>query len=152
MAYSTLQPGLNYFESHGGYLAYDRSLGVNFVLADPLAPAENHRAIIAEFLKSHPRTCFCQVSKPTAAILSDLGYYVNEIGADVELDLPNYDFSGPKKSKFRQAANPMTREQGGTGLGLSALVELLGKTEVGDLGHQTGERRGVSPPVGMILR
>jgi hypothetical protein len=110
MAYSTLQPGLNYFESHGGYLAYDRSLGVNFVLADPVAPTENHRAIIAEFLKSHPRTCFCQVSKPTAAILSGLGYYVNEIGADVELDLPNYDFSGPKKSKFRQAANKVERE------------------------------------------
>jgi Phosphatidylglycerol lysyltransferase, C-terminal len=110
MAYSTLQPGLTYFESHGGYLAYDRSLGVDFVLADPVAPAENHRAIIAEFLKSHPRTCFCQVSKPTAAILSDLGYYVNEIGADIELDLPNYDFSGPKKSKFRQAANKVERE------------------------------------------
>lgn len=110
MAYSTLQPGLRYFESHGGYLAYDRSLGINFVLADPIAPVENHRAIIAEFLKKYPRSCFCQVSRPTAAILADLGYYANELGADLELNLPNYDFSGPKKSKFRQAANKVERE------------------------------------------
>jgi lysylphosphatidylglycerol synthetase-like protein (DUF2156 family) len=35
---------------------------------------------------------------------------VNEFGADMELDLPSYDFSGPKKSKLRQAANKIERE------------------------------------------
>ncbi len=110
MGFSTLQPELKYFEAHGGYLAYDRALGVDFVLADPVAPRENHRKILADFIEGHPRSCFCQASRPVAEILSELGYFVNEMGADLELDLPNYDFSGSKKSKFRQAANKVERE------------------------------------------
>jgi lysylphosphatidylglycerol synthetase-like protein (DUF2156 family) len=50
------------------------------------------------------------VSKPVGAILARLGWLVNEFGADIELDLPRYDFSGPKKSKFRQAARKIERE------------------------------------------
>src|SRR5580692_4442836 len=46
MAYATLQPGMKYFEAHGGYLAYDTCWGVTFVLGDPVAPAGNHAAII----------------------------------------------------------------------------------------------------------
>jgi lysylphosphatidylglycerol synthetase-like protein (DUF2156 family) len=110
MAYATLQPGMKYFESHGGYLAYDTCGGVNFVLGDPVAPAEDYAAIIEAFVRMHPRTCFCQVSKPVGAILARLGWFVNEFGADMDLDLPTYDFEGPKKSKFRQAAHKIERE------------------------------------------
>ncbi len=73
MAYSTLQPELKYFESHGGYLAYDNYWGTTFVLADPVAPVENHAALIEAFLRQFPRTCFCQISKPVAAILARFG-------------------------------------------------------------------------------
>jgi lysylphosphatidylglycerol synthetase-like protein (DUF2156 family) len=110
MAYATLQPGMKYFESHGGYLAYDTCWGITFVLGDPVAPAENYAAIIEAFVRTHPRTCFCQVSKPVGAILARLGWLVNEFGADMELDLSTYDFEGPKKSKFRQAAHKIERE------------------------------------------
>ena len=48
MAYATLQPGMKYFEAHDGYLAYDSCLGTNFVLGDPVAPAERHAAIIED--------------------------------------------------------------------------------------------------------
>jgi lysylphosphatidylglycerol synthetase-like protein (DUF2156 family) len=61
-------------------------------------------------VRTHPRTCFCQISKPTGAILARLGWLVNELGADMELDLATYDFEGPKKSKFRQAAHKIERE------------------------------------------
>jgi len=110
MAYSTLQPGMKYFEAHGGYLAYDSYWGTTFVLGDPVAPAEGHAALITAFLHKYPRTCFCQISKPVAAILAQLGWFVNEFGADMELDLPTYDFLGPKKSKLRQAAHKIQRE------------------------------------------
>jgi lysylphosphatidylglycerol synthetase-like protein (DUF2156 family) len=110
MAYATLQPGMMYFESHGGYLAYDKCWGKTFVLGDPVAPAECHADIIEAFVRKYPRACFCQVSKPVGAILARLGWFVNEFGADMELDLPRYDFTGAKKSKFRQAANKIQRE------------------------------------------
>jgi phosphatidylglycerol lysyltransferase len=110
MAYATLQPGMKYFQSDGGYLAYDTWGGITFVLGDPVAPARNHAAIIEAFVRSHPRTCFCQISKATGAILARLGWLVNELGADMELDLATYDFEGPKKSKFRQAAHKIERE------------------------------------------
>jgi lysylphosphatidylglycerol synthetase-like protein (DUF2156 family) len=110
MAYATLQPGMRYFESHGGYLAYDTCWGITFVLGDPVAPVENHAAIIEAFVRQHPRTCFCQISKPVGAILARLGWFVNEFGADMELDLATYDFAGPSKSKFRQAAHKIERE------------------------------------------
>jgi lysylphosphatidylglycerol synthetase-like protein (DUF2156 family) len=110
MAYATLQPGMKYFHSHGGYVAYERCWGVTLVLGDPVAPAEDHAALIEAFVSEHPRACFCQVSPETGAILNRLGWFVNELGADMELDLPNYDFTGPKKSKFRQAANKIDRE------------------------------------------
>ena len=110
MAYATLQPGMKYFEAHGGYLAYDKYGGIPFVLADPVAPVENHAAIIESFVHRFPRACFCQISKPTGAILARRGWFVNEFGADLELDLPTYDFSGPKKSKLRQAAHKVERE------------------------------------------
>ncbi len=110
MAYATLQPGMKYFETHGGYLAYDSCWGTTFVLGDPVAPAENHASILEAFLCRYPRTCFCQISKPVGAILARLGWFVNEFGADIELDLPTYDFTGPKKSKLRQAARKIRRE------------------------------------------
>ncbi|HEV8067926.1 MAG TPA: DUF2156 domain-containing protein [Planctomycetaceae bacterium] len=110
MAYATLQPGMKYFESDGGYLAYDTWGGITFVLGDPVAPAKNHAAIIEAFVRTHPRTCFCQISKPVGAILARLGWLVNEFGAEMELDLPRYDFEGPKKNKFRQAAHKIERE------------------------------------------
>ena len=110
MAYATLQPGMKYFHSRDGYLAYDRCWGVTFVLGDPVAPAENHAAIIEAFVGEHPRACFCQISQQTGAILDRLGWFVNEFGADMELDLPTYEFTGPKKSKFRQAAHKIERE------------------------------------------
>ena len=110
MAYATLQPEMKWFEAHGGYLAYEECWGTTFVLGDPVAPAENHAAIIEAFLRQHPRACFCQISQRTGAILARLGWFVNEFGADMELDLPAYDFRGQRKSKLRQAAHKVQRE------------------------------------------
>ncbi|HEY3966928.1 MAG TPA: DUF2156 domain-containing protein [Planctomycetaceae bacterium] len=110
MAYATLQPGMKYFETEDGYLAYDDCLGTTFVLGDPVAPADRHAAIIEAFLGKYPRTCWCEISKPVGAILARLGCLVNELGADMDLDLPTYDFDGPKKCKLRQAARKIERE------------------------------------------
>lgn len=110
MSYATLQNGMKYFEAHGGYLAYDMCGGRPFVLSDPVAPVERYADIVDAFLRLYPRACFCQVSRTMAEILAARGWFVNEIGCDMELHLPTYDFSGPKKSKLRQAAAKIERE------------------------------------------
>lgn len=110
MAFATLQPGMDYFESCGGYIASVSSMGKTFVLADPVGPLTQHAQMIGEFLKAHPGAIFCQVAESTAAILSERGWYINELGCDAELCLPTYDFEGPKKSKIRQAAHKIDRE------------------------------------------
>jgi lysylphosphatidylglycerol synthetase-like protein (DUF2156 family) len=110
MAYATLQPGMKYFEAYGGYVAYDCYRGLTFVLGDPVAPASHHSAIIEAFLQAFPRSCFCEISQPVAAILARMDWFVNELGAEMEIDLPTYDFLGAKKSKLRQAGNKIQRE------------------------------------------
>jgi lysylphosphatidylglycerol synthetase-like protein (DUF2156 family) len=75
-----------------------------------VAPQESYPGLIKSFIEKHPRSCFCQVSPQVAAILSRLGWYVSQFGADMELDLPHYNFDGPQKGKFRQAARKVERE------------------------------------------
>ena len=110
MAYATLQSNMKYFDTHGGYVAYDTSVGIPFVLGDPVGPAACHAVMLSDFLRQYPGACFCQVSRPVAEILAQLGRHVNEFGSDMELRLPTYTFDGPKKSKFRQAASKIERE------------------------------------------
>lgn len=111
MAFATLQPGMNYFESHGGYLAYNSYLGATCVLGDPVSRPECYASIIQDFLLTHRRVCFCQISEEVGSILANLGgWYINELGADMELDLKSYDFEGPQKAKLRQAAHKIERK------------------------------------------
>ena len=78
LAYSTLQAGLKYFETEDGYLAYDTKWGINFVLADPVAPPSEHGALLDAYLNRFPNSYFCEISRSTAENLSDRGFYVNE--------------------------------------------------------------------------
>jgi len=110
MAYTTLQPGMNYFESQGGYIAYNSCMGATCVLGDPVAPSEARATMIDEFVRTRHHVCFYQISQEVGSILSNLGWYVNEFGADMELELKSYDFEGPKKAKLRQAARKIERE------------------------------------------
>lgn len=110
MAYTTLQPGMKYFDTRSGYLAFDTYFGSHFVLGDPIGKPEDHTGMIRDFLEQHPNTCFCQISENTGAILNEMGWCVNEMGADIQIKLQDYDFDGPKKSKLRQAARKIERE------------------------------------------
>lgn len=107
VAYSALQPGLNYFDTADGFIAYDEKWGLRFALGDPVAPESAHRALLEDFLDSHRRSLFCHLSRSSAAILEQAGFYVNEMGIDIEIDLASYDFSGRKKAKLRQAARQL---------------------------------------------
>ncbi|QEG37636.1 DUF2156 domain-containing protein [Bythopirellula goksoeyrii] len=105
-AYSTaVQPGLEYFWHGEAYLAFRRKWGIACVLADPVGAPELHAPLLSAFTKEFPRNCFWQISKGTAILLQERGFWINEMGCDTRLDLASYSFAGKKKERLRHATN-----------------------------------------------
>lgn len=112
LAYSLFQPGLKYFHSEHGLIAYEKRFRCKtIVLADPLAAPEKTGALLDQFLAVHPRPFFCGISHSTAELLSERGFNVNEMGQDVRIHMPSYTLDGPKKQTIRQAWNKFQREE-----------------------------------------
>lgn len=110
LAYSVaFQPGLQYFGDEDGILSYRMVGRTAFVLADPLAPAERRAGLIDAFIAEKHDVTFWQVSHGMAELLSERGFFVNELGLESSIDLSNYDFSGPERRNFRTAANRFSR-------------------------------------------
>ena len=113
MAFSTMQPGLKYFEMPGiGYIAYARHYGVRFVLADPVCHPQHRELMLDRFVAEFPNTVFVQVSK---AVVDHLhrryGYYGTQFGSESKIDLANWSLRGAKKQIIRTAIN-QARNQG----------------------------------------
>ena len=106
MAYSAaFEDGLQYFGDDRGFIAYKMVWGTAMVLSDPVAAVEDREALIRDFVKEKSDVCFWQVAKPTAQILSKMGFAVNEMGPDTRLDLPNY-----KRKSLRHDFNRSVRD------------------------------------------
>ena len=106
MAYSTaVQPKLTYFGDQDGYLAYRQRWGMDFVLGDAVASAQQTPNLVDNFIGTHKRLSFCQIRRPLAEILSQRGFYINEMGVDTTLRLSDYNFDGKHKEWLRYAAN-----------------------------------------------
>lgn len=87
IAYSTLQPGMKYFDIDGiGYVAYMNHGKTRFVLGDPICAEENKEKILEAALSEHKHTSFYQVSKSTAEILhKKFGFYMNVFGTETAI-------------------------------------------------------------------
>ncbi|MBL8890961.1 MAG: DUF2156 domain-containing protein [Planctomycetaceae bacterium] len=106
LAYNTaVQDGLEYFWSGDGYIAYRSYNGYVFVLGDPVAQREQVPQLLREFLARFRKPTFVQISSSTAAELVKCGYYINEMGVDTCLDLPQYSFAGKSMERIRYASN-----------------------------------------------
>src|ERR1700733_15668815 len=81
-AYSpAFQPGLSYFGDERGFIAFKAIWGTARVLADPVAPFDNVRDLLARLLSEHPDVMFCQISRPVAEVLASRGgFFVNDLG------------------------------------------------------------------------
>lgn len=106
LAYNTaVQAGLEYFWSDDNYLAYRIFKGHVFVLGDPVAPLNKLAGLLRDFIQKYPKPTFVQISAATAAELERLGYYINEMGFDTVLDLPEYSLGGKAMERIRYAGN-----------------------------------------------
>lgn len=106
LAYNTLvQEGLEHFVTDAGYIAYRCFKGHVFVLGDPVAPHDGLAGLLGDFIHRFPKPTFAQISATTAIELQRLGYYINEMGVDTVLDLPEYSFAGKSMERIRYASN-----------------------------------------------
>ncbi len=106
ISYSTaVQPSLKYFGDENGYIAYRSRWGVSYALGDPVCDERNRIELINRFIKEHKKPSFVHITEPTAETLAQLGFRINEIGVDTNLDLQEYDFKGKQKEWLRYADN-----------------------------------------------
>ena len=109
LAYSTLQAGLKYFMLEGvGYLSFVE-LGDNrnsvLVLSDPICPRDRECEFIDAFLKDRNDPVFLHISYPTAKILGELGFCVNQLGVETIIEIQDFELTGNKKQQLRAARN-----------------------------------------------
>jgi len=102
VAYSTaIQENLRHFGDDRGYLAYATKMGHTFVLGDPVAPKSERERYIREFVDAATGPCFVQVDRNTAAVLSKLGYRINQMGVDTHIAFETHSFAGKRNETIR---------------------------------------------------
>ncbi len=113
-AYSTLQPGLEYFDMETvGYIAY-KQIGTfwktTHVLGDPVADPEKKSEIIDAFIQEFHRSNFYQIQSDTAVYLHAAhGYCMNECGLESVIPIENFSLEGRKMQDIRRYRNVCER-------------------------------------------
>jgi lysylphosphatidylglycerol synthetase-like protein (DUF2156 family) len=111
-AFSTLQPGMQYFDMEGvGYIAYMRKWGTVFVLSDPVCSAQNFELLLEHFHAKFPRANYIQCTKTTVEILHRrFGHYGTQFGSEIRIDLKKWSLAGKKKQILRTAINQAEKQ------------------------------------------
>ncbi len=73
IAFSTLQPGLSYFETSFGYVAHQPALGFAMALGPPICADGDRAEMIERFLRHHRRPVFFYVRRDVADLVMNLG-------------------------------------------------------------------------------
>jgi len=118
MAYSGLQPGLEYFLMDNiGYIAFRRfhhpilaPKGISFVISDPICARDNYETIIAHFLERMGKSSFLMVTKEVAMALRSFGLHINQFGAASEIDVQSFNIKGKEKEHLRRWKNKAAKE------------------------------------------
>jgi lysylphosphatidylglycerol synthetase-like protein (DUF2156 family) len=158
MAYSTLQPGLEYFvHEQLGYLAYMplwhpllAPRGLRVVIGNPICQASDYEALLDAYLErpGAAATVFLEIDSRFAEVLSRRGYPVNEMGVEWELDLGTFDseLRGSRYSQLRHWRNKARKE--GVQVVEGRLSELDGE-ELMSLNQDWLQRKGGHELVGL---
>jgi phosphatidylglycerol lysyltransferase len=107
LAYSTLQPGLRYFDvPHVGYMGYQPYGGRDFVLSSPICAENNLETLLGEFIRTHEHPCFIQMYQREAEILREVfHHYVVQIGIEHWLNGATWNTHGGEKAHIRRWIN-----------------------------------------------
>ena len=107
LAYSTLQPGLRYFDvPRVGYLGYQSYGGRDFVLSSPVCADNNRETLLGEFIRTREHPCFVQIYQREADLLRDVfHHYVVQMGVEVWLHGQTWTIHGGKKTHVRRWIN-----------------------------------------------
>jgi phosphatidylglycerol lysyltransferase len=103
LAYSTLQPGLRYFDvPHIGYVGYQSYGGRDFVLSSPICADNNLETLLGEFIRTREHPCFVQIYQREADLLRDVfHHYVTPIGVEFWLHGETWTIHGGEKARIR---------------------------------------------------
>jgi len=102
LAYSTaVQPGLRYFGDDEGYIAFATKMGHAFVLGDPVAREADRADFIRRFVAQTRHPCFVQIGAASAGVLAGLGYRVNQLGVESDIQLGTHSFAGKRNETIR---------------------------------------------------
>lgn len=93
ISYSTLQPGLSYYETSFGYIAFHRAFGFDLTLGPPVCALGDRAELVQRFLRSRKRPLFFYVPRDVAELVAGLGgrrFRTSGMGMDkiLELDAP----------------------------------------------------------------
>ncbi len=104
IAVSTLQPGLSYFDTPQGYVAYQRAFGVALSLGGPVCAPGEEIEVARAFLAEVPDAALFYVGEELAHSIHGLTFRTS-LGSDRVLDLTRADtFDSPAaKSAARKA-------------------------------------------------
>jgi len=109
MAYSSLQKGMEYFLLPDvGYVSFSPIQGkvvTPVVLGDPICDRQNMGQMIDAFIAKYDDPIFMHITAPTAKILEQRGFYINEIGVETLIDVQQFTTKGGPKETLRQQCN-----------------------------------------------
>lgn len=86
IAYSTLQPGLRYFQTSFGFVAYRRVGGMDITLGPPVCAVPDRRDMLRRFRAHSRRPIFCYVQRDVIQDLHDSDLHCAGMGVDRYVD------------------------------------------------------------------
>jgi len=94
IAYSTLQPGLEYFDTSFGYIAHQRRLGCDVTLGEPICDPADRAVLITRFLAGRARPVLAYIGAEVAASLGEIApgrFFCPVLGVDKVIALGGDD-------------------------------------------------------------
>ncbi|MRR14173.1 DUF2156 domain-containing protein [archaeon] len=113
MSFSTLQPGMHYFDVPGlGFMAFRDKWGYRLTLCDPVCDVKDREVVLRELINNDKKQIlFVQLSQDTAELLHRrFGLYATQFGSEIIVDLENWSLKGKKKQILRTAVNHARKE------------------------------------------
>ena len=111
ISYVALEKDKKYFfyEELQGVISYVIAAGVAVCAGDPICKKEDIQPLIRAFMRfckdNDLSICFCQTSPSTISYFRDCGFGAAKYGEEAVFDLEQYELSGGKTAKLRQAIN-----------------------------------------------